>query len=145
MLIRRTPGQSMVEFALVVPFLITFVLGIMDFSYYVFTYSEVENAARRGSEFMSKAARSSCFEQARDEALRSAVLTNINRNTITFPSFPSPPGIGDTVRINVAHTGTFLTPVARGFFGNTFQINITSQRTVVSVIPPLDASNNDAC
>src|SRR2546423_1235624 len=44
----------MVEMALVLPFLIVLVLGIADGGYYVFTYSELENGARRGSEWAYK-------------------------------------------------------------------------------------------
>ncbi len=51
---RRIPGQSMVEMALVLPFLLFIVLGIIEIAYYIYTYTELENATRRASERASK-------------------------------------------------------------------------------------------
>lgn len=51
---RRARGQSIVELALLLPFLVLFTLGTMELGYYVFTYSEMENATRRASEAASK-------------------------------------------------------------------------------------------
>jgi Flp pilus assembly protein TadG len=52
---RSRRGQVMVEFALVFPVLLLFILGIIDVSYLVFNWSEVQFAARRGAEQGSKA------------------------------------------------------------------------------------------
>lgn len=47
----RRKGQSMVEFALVLPMLLTLILGIFDFGRLFFAYTEVANAAREGSRY----------------------------------------------------------------------------------------------
>ncbi len=51
---RRTRGQSIVELALILPFLVVITLGTMELGYYIFTYSELENATRRASEAAAK-------------------------------------------------------------------------------------------
>ena len=51
---RLVRGQSMVELALLLPFLVLFTLGTIELGYYVYTYSELENATRRASEAAAK-------------------------------------------------------------------------------------------
>src|SRR5690349_20360326 len=46
---QRTRGQSMVEFALIVPLLFLFILGIIEMGYALFVYTSVQNAAREGA------------------------------------------------------------------------------------------------
>jgi hypothetical protein len=52
---RRPPGgeggQTLVEYALVLPVLLLLLLGIMDFGIVVFKYNTIANAAREGARF----------------------------------------------------------------------------------------------
>ena len=48
MQIRRIRGQSLVEFALTLPVLLTLLLAIVELSYYYFTSISVSHAARAG-------------------------------------------------------------------------------------------------
>ncbi|MFN8500742.1 TadE family protein [Kouleothrix sp.] len=52
MLQRRTQrtGQSMVEMALLLPFIIMIIFGIIDMGWYIFGYATVYQAARNGAE-----------------------------------------------------------------------------------------------
>jgi len=50
----RRRGASAVEFALVLPLLITIVLGCVDFGRFAYTYIAVTNAAREGAYFAAK-------------------------------------------------------------------------------------------
>lgn len=45
----RTTGQSLVEFALVIPLFLVFVFAIFDLGRAVFTYNSITNAAREGA------------------------------------------------------------------------------------------------
>jgi hypothetical protein len=45
----RTPGQSLVEFALVLPILLILLLGVLDFGRAIFAYNSVSNGARSGA------------------------------------------------------------------------------------------------
>jgi len=46
---KRTVGQSLVEFALVLPALLLIFMGILDFGRAVFAYNSLSNAARDGA------------------------------------------------------------------------------------------------
>ncbi len=50
----RRRGASAVEFALVLPLLVTIVLGCVDFGRFAYTYIGVTNAAREGAYFAAK-------------------------------------------------------------------------------------------
>lgn len=141
----RTRGQSLVEFALVMFFIIIPVIfGIIDFSYYVYTYSELENATRRASEFASKVAPNNvtCKQLAEDEAKQNLFLADQSKVNIMFPSYTRK--TGEQIQVQLTYTGTYLTPVARQMFGSTFQFKFTSQRTILGLGPYLsfDSSTN---
>jgi uncharacterized protein (UPF0333 family) len=46
---RRTRGQALVEFALLTPVLMVFVVGVIDFGKLFYTYQVITNAAREGA------------------------------------------------------------------------------------------------
>lgn len=45
----RNRGQELVEYALTLPILLLFVLGIMEFGVTIFAYNSIANAAREGA------------------------------------------------------------------------------------------------
>jgi Flp pilus assembly protein TadG len=47
----RKAGQSLLEFALVVLFLVVVMIGIIDFARFFFTYGTLANAAREGARY----------------------------------------------------------------------------------------------
>src|SRR5215212_508256 len=47
---KRTDGQSMVEMALLLPFLLLVIFGIIDMGYYIYGYASIYQAARNGAE-----------------------------------------------------------------------------------------------
>ncbi len=140
----RARGQSLVEFALTVPILILFVLGIIDFGHYIFTYSEVENATRRASEFAAKSglnpSKTACTTAAHNDAVKNFVLTDSSALTFEYSYSPARK-LYALVQAKSTYTGTFMTPLARGIFGNNFTINFTSKRTVLSTRPIFTAGN----
>jgi Flp pilus assembly protein TadG len=50
----KRKGQSLVEMALLLPFMFFILFAIIDFGWYIFNYSTVYNAARRAAEVASK-------------------------------------------------------------------------------------------
>ncbi|MBA3944669.1 MAG: pilus assembly protein [Herpetosiphonaceae bacterium] len=148
---RRKVGQSMVEMALVLPFLVLITMGIIDSSYYVYIYSELENATRHAAERASKTPPLSvsnpndpndkCAQLAEMEAVDDIFLSSLNRTNIashiTF-AFPNGGGrnIGDQIEATLTYTGQFLTPIGRRFFGNALNFRFTSRRTITDTDPP---------
>lgn len=145
---RIVHGQSLVEMALVLPFLVTVFLGIVDCGYYVYTYSELENATRRASERASKTpplnasnpndANDKCMLLAEKEALAEIFLNDVNGSNFTF-AFIGSGGrkVGDQVEVKLTYTGQLLTPVGSRFFKNV-NFNFTSRRTITDIDAPRD-------
>lgn len=141
----RSPGQSMVELALILPLLLAISMGIIDGGYYIASYSELENAARRASEIASKAApnNTACINIARSEAIKSVFLSDTAPAKLVFSfTYPSGRAVERPAVVNLSYTGTFITPIARGLFGSTFSFNFSSRRTILSTAPLFDTSNN---
>lgn len=150
---RHRRGQSIVEMALILPFLLLITLGIIEFGYYVYTYSELENATRRASERASKTPPLSatnpnnssdlCVKIIKDDAINGVYLSNLQYSNITlsFVTDLSDPNsgtrtVGNQVQATTSYTGQFLTPVGESLFGNTFSFQFTSRRTIVSTDAP---------
>ncbi len=47
---RKSRGQTLVEFALVFPLIMFFLFATIDYGYYIYAWSEIQFAARRGAE-----------------------------------------------------------------------------------------------
>jgi Flp pilus assembly protein TadG len=121
------------------------ILGTIEFGYYIYTYSELENATRRASEFASKTppinplnpndTNDKCVQLAKADALSDVFLSNKTNITMTF-SFPNNAReIGKQVQVSTSYPVTFLTPIGQRFFtSTTFQF--TSRRTITSIDPP---------
>ncbi len=145
---RRKHGQSMVEMAFVLPFLVLITLGIVELGYYIYTYSALENATRRGAERASRLPPNNvgndndqCLRWAEDEAIEDAFLTQLNRSHITF-NLPDGRKVGERVEVSINYTGNFLTPIGTRFFGSTMTFQFTSRRTIVSTTPPIGYKND---
>ena len=50
----KSSGQSMVEMALLLPFLLFVIFGIIDMGWYIYGYSTVYQAARNGTQKASQ-------------------------------------------------------------------------------------------
>jgi hypothetical protein len=150
---RRVRGQSLVEMALVLPFLVLFTIGTAELSYYIYSYSELENAARRASEWASKtppidpsnpnSASDQCLVLIKQHAIDGVFLSNLQPGNIAI-SFPGDGrrAIGSQVQATITYQGQWLSPVGRRFFGNTLNFTFTSIRTITDTNPPPGLDNN---
>lgn len=69
---RREHGQSLVEFALLIPVLMIFVVAVIDFGKALFTYQVITNAAREGARRAAVA-----DELASDSVVRAAIVQSL--------------------------------------------------------------------
>src|SRR5438132_273097 len=74
---KRPRGQALVELALIVPFLVAIVLGIIECSYYIYSYSALENATRRASEWAYKSPPYTASSSDDDTTDKCAVLIKL--------------------------------------------------------------------
>lgn len=138
---RRQRGQSLVEMALVLPFLVVIMLGTIELGYYVYTYSELEYATRRASERALKepplnpSSANSLYDRCvvliKADAIGKTTLNQLNANNIVL-TLPNGRNVGEIVRVEVTYTGQFLTPIGNQFFGNAMNFNFISQRTITN-------------
>lgn len=84
---RKSRGQTLVEFALVFPIMMVFFFGIIDMAYYVYSWAEVQFAARRGAEEATQrqpreARTSGLYDAAylNTDPCLAAILTEAQRN-----------------------------------------------------------------
>jgi hypothetical protein len=157
---RSVRGQSLVEMAFVLPFLVLMTIGAMEVGYYVYTYSELENATRRASEWASRTppftvltcddlptpacspakATDQCAIMIKQNAIDGTFLSDLQFNhiTITYPSLPtqSERQIGDLVQVQTTYQGQWLSPIGQRFFGPVLKFSFTSRRTILSTEPP---------
>ncbi|HXF70371.1 MAG TPA: TadE family protein [Thermoflexus sp.] len=109
---QRRSGQTLTEFALVLPMLLLFMLGIMEFGRLLFIYTETANAAREALRAAAvtihrsndadrgKVTASECNEVL-NRAYGTLVLTPRTQVTITVEYLRPDPGSGNATIIGV--------------------------------------------
>jgi len=133
---RRSQGQALVEFALVLPAMILILLAAIDFGRVFFTYIQVHNAAREAAFAASADPTDLAAIQARavaeinvqgqggEGALTVGAPSCATAATPPVPTtcpsagFTSPPGAGLQVTVAVSRQFTFLTPIIGDLFGS---------------------------
>lgn len=118
---RGEAGQSLVEFAIVLPILLALVIGIFEFGRAWNVHQVLTNAAREGARMAVVA---NGISAGSEEGVRGAVnaymdnaaLSSTGR-TITITGFNSGTGNPVTVRVQYAYEFQFLGPIV-GFLGD---------------------------
>ena len=105
-----TIGQSMVEFALVLPMLLLLVFGFLDMGRAIYYYSTIGNAAREGARYASVHPldlQTNTTDQTavKDIVQEYSVALGLDMSKITFPTAPT-----DYVTVKVTYDFIPLTP-----------------------------------
>lgn len=137
-------GQSMVEFALVLPIFALFMVIAVDFGRVFFSYIEINNAAREGAAFGAVSPtdtvgiRSHALQetnvqaQAGENALQvTSACADSAGATLACDQASGGSGAGNTITVGVAEPFTFMTPLVSNFFQNSFQLHATATATVL--------------
>src|SRR3954466_10329910 len=146
---KRIAGQSMVEMALLLPFMLFVLFGIIDMGWYIYGYSTVYQAARNGtqkaSELPPTIAKVSptlnrsdvCVTNVLNATQSGAQLfpdltTGTNPNNTIAISYPSGTrGLGEPVQVSITYNIQPLTPLWRLItFGTqgTMRVTTTARR-----------------
>jgi Flp pilus assembly protein TadG len=152
---RRVRGQSLVEMAMVFPILIMFTIGTIELSWYIYNYSELENATRRASEAAAKtppvtpvtcddsdsptcgSKADRCAVLAKNEAISGSILTGLKTQHMTISYVGAQHrAVGNQIQVETTYTGTWITPIGRQFFGESLKFNFVSRRTISSLTAP---------
>lgn len=168
---RKRVGQSLVEMALLLPFMLFLLFAIIDLGWYIYGYATIYNAARRGSEEASQIppyetslddesdpctfAIAKAVRDASQPFFKISVGDANNGLTISYPT-SEPRKLGAPIEVAVVGTMQPLTPLMS--LGRTFglgsvgpdgtsviKIRSVSRRTVESLGFKLSSANGSPC
>lgn len=118
---RSEGGQSLVEYALILPIFLIFALFITDLGRAAYSYSVVYNAAREGARYGSINPDDFTGIQNRAKHLTSGLdQSNLFVSSATY---------SDTVQVDVSYTFTAATPIAN-ILTSSNDITLTSRSTM---------------
>jgi Flp pilus assembly protein TadG len=118
----RQSGQSMVEMALLLPFLLFVIFGIIDLGWYIYGYSTVYQAARNGTQKASEippAIGKVTPTLNRADICVTNVLSATQAGAIFFPDMTTGTTAGNTIAISY--------PTGTRRLGDPVQMDITYQ------------------
>jgi Flp pilus assembly protein TadG len=134
--VKGVRGQSLVEFALVLPVLMILIFGIIDFGMGLRSYISLTNAVREGGRFAAlgnPAGEPSDCDGATNTtvigrvcvAIEGLNLDDLDDVSVSYPSGQAP---GNSVLVSAQYTYEYITPLGDivGFFsGGTFPETLT--------------------
>jgi len=127
-------GQDLVEYALILPFMLMLIIGIFDLGRVTFLYSTITNISREGARY------GVVHQCATEEEVLAAVRNKsigINPNDLDFTiswvpvdcSDPNPPGSG-TVTVSVSFDFLPLTPFIANILGGSSSVPMDATTTM---------------
>ncbi len=123
---KRTGGQSMVEMALLLPFLLFIIFGIIDMGWYIYGYSTVYQAARNGAQKASELpplVNRVSPSLNRSDICVTNVLSSTQSGAVLFPDLTSGANANNTIAINYPAKDSHGNPIRA--LGQPIEINIT--------------------
>jgi Flp pilus assembly protein TadG len=146
---RSEHGQSLVEFALILPIFILVLAGLFDLGRAVFAYNTISNASR---ESVRVAIVNQTATDVQNEALKQGVSLGLSAADVTItygdPSgtgtCTSPYGLGCRASVTVQYSYTAATPVISQIIGP-FLMTATTEMRVERTCPVPGDLNLDPC
>jgi PKD repeat protein len=142
---RRVPGQSLVEFALVLPIVLLLLLVSLDFGRVFLGYINVQNMARVAANFAANnpeawgaSPNAERQEQYRNQVIADASATNCHLPEAGGdPVVPDPQfidrtgdgvsvGLGDNAKVQITCTFGIITPIISGILGDALDVTAES-------------------
>ena len=119
-ILKKNDGQSLVEFAILLPILLLIVMGIMEFGMMLNSYLTIRNASREG-------ARAAIVGSA-DTATKNLILTDsptLNASYLTVNITPSDGSrkSGDPLTVDIKYNYHLTVPIISSIFGNTVMLD----------------------
>lgn len=112
-------GQSMVEFAILLPILILIVVGIIEFGFMFSGYLALSNASREAVRTVSLGETDAvAIQRAKDVAL---TLESTKMNVSISPAFAMRDR-GNSTTVTIVYEYDFLTPFMEAIFGGNLQL-----------------------
>lgn len=146
----RSPGQGLVEFALILPIMLTFFATALDLGRIAYAQVTVTNAAREGAFQASQTPTSFIAGQPCTsgnqstnlvmcrtllESTGSAVTVSPSDVSVTCNPVGCAAALGNTVSVTVTGRFRLLTPLLSGFFSGQDLTFVKTSRTQLEVLP----------
>lgn len=128
--LRPEGGQDIIEYALILPFLLLLTFSIIDGGWLIFRYNTVANAAREGARAGIIPVSTGCDQAcigARVTAAASAMATGLDPARLTIPA---PQFTGATVQVTVNYDADLLTGMVIQALGGTNSIRLSAIATM---------------
>jgi hypothetical protein len=134
----RSRGQTLVEFAIVLPVLLFMLLGALDLGRVFMGWVVLNNAARVGANYAAahpnawatpgNATQRATYEQLIRDAFVDAncALPGAAPGTVPAPTFPTGRDLGDTASVALTCIFRPLTPIIGGIVGNSLNVTGTA-------------------
>ena len=127
-------GQDLVEYALLLPFMLMLIMGIFDLGRVTFLYSTITNISREGARY---GVVHGCASDADVIAAVENKSIGIDPNDLSFTitwnpadcSYPDPTGSG-TVTVSVSFDFLPLTPFITNILGGSSSVNLDATTTM---------------
>lgn len=130
----RSRGQSLVEFAVLMPIFAVILLGLLDFGRVIYAQNTVSEAAREASRVGSvgATATSSKYSAIRDAAITRApgvglTTADVEGGTCTDCFYPDGAIPGGRVVVKITKPVQILTPIISQIVGGSFTVTSTSR------------------
>lgn len=127
---RLEEGQDIVEYALILPFLLLLTFSIIDGGWLIFRYNTIANAAREGARAgiipVSAACDVTCVGNRADAAAR-ALTTGLDAGRLTIPA---PVFTDTTVQVTVNYNADLITGIVIQTLGGTNAIALSATATM---------------
>lgn len=118
---RRERGQSLVEFALILPVMVILVLGIVDFGMGLRSYIALSNSAREGARFAAVGSPAGSFPSNCNGSNNTTVIgrTCVAMSGLHLPyvqtvsvTYPDGQAVGKSVVVTTSYNYHYITPIA---------------------------------
>ena len=113
--LRNQNGQSLVEFAIILPIILLLVMGILQFGMMLNSYLAIQNAAREGAR--AGVVGSTDTEIRNLIISTSPVLEPVNLNVNVTPGEAERKS-GDTLTVNVTYNYKLIVPIINSLFSS---------------------------
>lgn len=135
-------GQSLVEFALLLPVLLLFLLGILEFGRILFIYANLFNAAREASRYgltdpgnqveIQRAARDRIYTVPPEDVI---ITVWYDTGPPTYQGITDPKYLvaGYRIIVDLRYDAEFITPLIQSFAPSGFPIHVVARRTIQRV------------
>ena len=117
-ILKKTGGQTLVEFALVLPVLVVLIFGMTDFGRVINGYLTATEASREGARVAALREDNAAVEAAVRKA-----SPNLNQSNLTVITVPETRVSGDSVSVTVVYNLEIITPLINTMLTNPYTIN----------------------